>query len=239
MLLNSKTISLIASLQLINESIILSSKLTGIKDNANSIIAFIDMEKLENKPFEKDFGILKVKELMDLIKIVGDDSNIEIDEQGILHIFKDGIHCKYLTTSVDVLEDTCGAKPTILDVVNKAELVTSFELNVTTSDKMKKAATLLGFDDMILNIDKDNNILTLSTCEQGTNGNEFSLNLTPDFVNMSTNIFISIKNLKRIPTADYNVCVYKHFAKNDKFILKLVPKNNDALTILIPPKVIL
>ncbi|QPX65082.1 putative sliding clamp DNA polymerase accessory protein [Campylobacter phage F370] len=235
MLLNSKTIALVNSLQLINESIIFSSKLTGIKDSAGSIIAFIDLEKLENKPFPKDFGILKIKEFMDLLKIIGEDANITMDDKNIIHISKDGMSCKYLTTNVEALSNACGVKPTILENVNNAELVASFELDMTVSDKIKKAATLLGFDDMVLNID---DIITVSTSEQGINGNEFSLNVTPNIINSKANIFISIKNLKRIPTTDYIVSVHKHTSRQDTYLLKLIPKNNDALIILIPSKVV-
>lgn len=234
MLLNNNTLSIVNSLQLISDSVIFHYPITGIKDSASSICAFVDLSKLENDNFGEDFGILKMKELMELIKIVGNDANIEKDDSGIISISNNSMRCRYLTTSISAIESTYGVKLSMLDNVRSTPTVFSFTLTNNTADKLKRTSSLLNFEDMILTTDNEQVKITTST--KDVEGNEFSVTVPAENVTEQSNIFISIKNLKRLPTADYTVHVRKNLKHNNVYILEFIPEGNDALTILIPSK---
>ena len=237
MLLNKQSWRLLNSLSQITESIVIQYPVTSMKDNSNSITAFLDLEKLGVENFGSPFALLKLKEFNELTKIVGDDCNIEKDDKGIITVSNNAdISCKYYTTALtDTITNAFSVSPKVLENVKSAINICTFELTTQISDKLKKASTLLNFEDMILDITE--NGLKITTTNKENSSNDFSISITEN-VNTTANgkVFISIRNLKRLPVANYNVNVKQHPTRADVYVLEFIPKDNDVLTIIIPSK---
>lgn len=236
MLLNKDSLTILNSLQLITDSVIVNYPITSVKDSSNSITAFINLEKLGNENFGGPFCILKMREFFELIKIVGDEPNISKDEKGIITISSGDISCRYLTTAItDSIENTFGASIKILDNVKSAKEICKFELTTQVSDKLKRASTLLNFEDMVLSIKKSS--IKITTTNKDSAYNNFSVDVTDNItVNGEAEVFISIRNLKRLPTANYVVTVRQHPTRAEVFVMEFIPKDSDILTLIVPSK---
>ena len=61
---------------------------------------------------------------------VGNDADIQLNEQGVLTISKDNISCNYVTTDSKVLEDICSVNSKGLDAIrHNSEKIAEFDFN--------------------------------------------------------------------------------------------------------------
>ena len=76
------------------------------------------------------------------------------DDKGIITVSNNAdISCKYYTTALtDTITNAFSVSPKVLENVKSAINICTFELTTQISDKLKKASTLLNFEDMILDI---------------------------------------------------------------------------------------
>lgn len=231
MVLNSTTLNILKSLSLVNDSIIIrANEVTTIKNSGGSLAVIVNLPKfMDNQFFNKDVGLLRFKEFLDLISFVGNDADIQLNEQGVLTISKDNISCNYVTTDSKVLEDICSVNSKGLDAIrHNSEKIAEFDFNEI--DKLVKASTLLNFNNAILEINDSS--IKISTFE---NNNSFNIVINSNInATSNTSVLIDIRTIKKIPILEYHFEVYKHLTKNNTYLFKLYQKNASPDDFLIP-----
>jgi hypothetical protein len=231
MLLNENTLKVINLLRDINEGFIISYPITGIKDSNTTISAFIDLEKLGNEPFS-EFGIMKFKELFDLLSIAGKDADMSLNE-GIITISSDTINCKYLTTNLLALEDF-RAKTSMISFFDSAPKVVEFDLSNVDLDKIKKVSVLLNFEDLVLST--YDTFTELSVKNKQASSNSFTMKLNSNVEIPQISVLLGVNNVKKLPPSDYKVKVAKHPTMQDKFLVKFESENIPGLCLFLATK---
>lgn len=232
-MLNKNTQAVVSQLRDIAPSVIFSYPITGIRDAAKTIIAFIELDKLGEDEF-KEFGVIKVKEFMDLLNIAGDaESSID---NGVITIKSKDLKCKYITTDLDVLERDFRAKDSMLSKVEEAPAASTFKITSQELDKIKKVSSLLGLENFIVSSKGDDVTVTVGNTSINTKSesNEFSLNLSNSNVVEECDVLLGISNIKKLPSGDYDVKVAK--SGNGSVIIRFTSTTIAGLTIFIATK---
>lgn len=233
-MLSKNTQLVINQLKDITPSVIFSYPITGIRDPNKTIIAFIELDKLGDEEFE-EFGVLQVRQFMDLLSIAGEDSDISITN-GIVHIESKDLKCKYLTNDLDTLEANFRAKPTMLANVEKTPSASEFKLTAQELDKIKKVSTLLSLENFI--VSSRNNKVSINVGNTSINnkseGNEFQVTINECVINEECDVLLSINNVRKLPQSDYNVKIAK--SANGNVIIRFVSDKIPGLTIFIATK---
>lgn len=240
MLLNKDTINLINSLRQINESIIFNYPVTAMKDLSSGTLVFINIKKLGNEEFNP-FAIAKIKEFIDLIKIVGEDVNIDIDENGIILIKGNGFSSKYISSDVSIMESIAGVKLSTLDTILSKEVIAEFILKQSECEKAKRASDLLSLEDMNFSLCSANNIVEVNCVSKAENNKNFSFTISNENIkeckiDIKFNLLMS--SIKKIPMSDFK-CIIRKNEKDDSILaMQLIPVNCNYITFIIPCEVI-
>jgi hypothetical protein len=231
--LNENTQKVVGLLKEINEGIIFSYPITGIRDSNATVSAFIDLEKLGNEPFA-DFGIMKFKELFDLLNIAGKDADCSLSSNGIINIDSDTIKCRYITTNLIALEDF-RPKISILEKFEMASQVARFTLTNVDLDKIKKVSSLLAFEDFVLNVD-NNETVVISVKNKQASSNSFSLKIPSENNFSDVFVLMGVSHIKKLPPSDYVVRLAKHPVVEDNFLVKFESSSIEGLHIFMATK---
>lgn len=231
MLFNKNTQNIIYQLKDISDKVIFEYPITGIQDNAKTMIAFINLEMLENEAFPK-FGLIKVREFFDLLKIVENkDTNITF-ENDIISIIGGGIICKYMTTSLQVLQDSQVNK-NILVGAEKIEPCAKFMLDNAKLDMIKRTSAVLNLETMAIEINSSGIKVAV---ESAINQDSMSIDIPSELASGEHKVQLSIANVKKLPLGNYNTKILQHPTNKDNYIIALSPENIPALTILLSTK---
>lgn len=232
-MLNKNTQAVVSQLRDISPSVIFSYPITGIRDASKTIIAFIELDKLGENEFE-EFGVIKCKEFMDLLSIAGEaESSIE---NGIITIKSKDLKCKYITTDLDVLERDFRAKETMLAKVEEAPSASTFKITSQELDKIKKVSSLLGLENFVVSSKSDKVVVTVgnTSINAKSESNEFSMVLSESDVSEDCDVLLSISNVKKLPSGDYDVKIAK--SANGAVIIRFSSCSIAGLTIFIATK---
>lgn len=232
-MLSKNTQAVVNQLKDISPSAIFSYPITGIRDANKTIIAFIELDKLGDSEFE-EFGVIKVREFMDLLAIAGDaDTSLE---NGIINIKSKDIKCRYLTTDIDVLESSFRAKPIMLQKVEETPAASTFTITSQELDKIKRVSALLSLENFVVS-SKDNLVnvnVGNSSINTKSESNEFQLTFSDCIVSEECNVLLSINNVRKLPAGDYDVKIAK--SPNGNVVIRFTSKNIAGLTIFIATK---
>lgn len=224
----------------VTEKIIVSYPITGIKDSSNSILIYIDCKKLGNPEFE-EFGLIRFRELLELLRIVDDkDLNI-LFKDNILYIKSPLLNCKYVTTDISILEEDSRVKESILNNIKEQESIITFILNIDILDKLKKISMLLNLEDININIPitGDNINMVLSNINDTSISDNIEFNIKPVAVeSKKTNetehkILLNLNNLKKIPLIEYKISIKQNSKNKDNYVLLLTPNNDEEILYII------
>jgi hypothetical protein len=232
-MLNNNTRAVVNQLRDISPSVIFTYPITGIRDAAKTIIAFIELDKLGENEFE-EFGVIKVKEFMDLLNIAGEaESSIT---NGVINIKSKQLKCKYITTDLSVLERDFRAKDSMLAKVEETPTASSFKITSHELDQIKKVSSLLGLENFVVSSKDDEVKVTVgnTSINARSESNEFSLVLTNGEVIEECNVLLSISNVKKLPSGDYDVKIAK--SANGNVIIRFSSTTIAGLTIFIATK---
>lgn len=239
MLLNKNTLQLVSSLRQINESVIFTYPITGMKDTTNGSLVFINMKTLENENFEP-FAISKIKEFIDLVRIVGEDPEISIDENGILSIVgKEGFSSKYITSDVGIMESIAGVKLSTLEAITTKEIIAEFILTQSECEKARKASDLLALEDMNFTLNTNANTIAVKCSSKSESNKDFTFNVA-DVKTCSQDIKFSLtmSSIKKIPLSDFKCYIRKNEKDDSILALQLIPTECNYITFIIPCEVI-
>ena len=192
--LSENTLQILRNFSGINQNLLIKpgSNIKTISE-ARNVVATADVT--EN--FEKDFGIYDLNEFIGVMGLV-DTPSLKFEDDFVIVSDSSGrSKVKYFYAAEETL--TSPAKD-----VNMPDGDVKFTLDNDTLNKLKKAASTLGHNEV--SIKANDGILSLSIVEnQNATSNAFSIDIDGEFKQDAVfNFIISISNLKILP-GDYDV----------------------------------
>lgn len=192
--LSDRSLQVLKNFSGINQNIIIRSGNTlRTVAEARNVLATATVEE----SFPKDFGIYDLNEFIGVLGLV-DTPRLKFEDDYVLVGDSTGrSKVKYFFSSEDTL--TAPSKD-----VTMPEPEVSFVLTNDTLNKLKRAASTLGHDQV--SITNKNGILSLSVVDsENSTSNTFSIDIDGEFKSdMQFNVIINISNLKILP-GDYDV----------------------------------
>ena len=192
--LSENTLQILRNFSGINQNLLIKSG-SNIKtiSEARNVVATADV----TESFEKDFGIYDLNEFIGVMGLV-DTPTLKFEDDFVTVSDSSGrSKVKYFYAAEETL--TSPAKD-----VNMPDGDVKFTLDNDTLNKLKKAASTLGHNEV--SIKANNGVLSLSIVEnQNATSNAFSIDIDGEFKQDAVfNFIISISNLKILP-GDYDV----------------------------------
>ena len=192
--LSDRSLQVLKNFSGINQNIIIRSGNTlRTVAEARNVLATATVDE----SFPKDFGIYDLNEFIGVLGLV-DTPRLKFEDDYVLVGDSTGrSKVKYFFSSEDTL--TAPSKD-----VTMPEPEVSFVLTNDTLNKLKRAASTLGHDQV--SITNKNGILSLSVVDsENSTSNTFSIDIDGEFKSdMQFNVIINISNLKILP-GDYDV----------------------------------
>ena len=192
--LSENTLQILRNFSGINQNLLIKpgSNIKTISE-ARNVVATADV----TESFEKDFGIYDLNEFIGVMGLV-DTPSLKFEDDFVIVSDSSGrSKVKYFYAAEETL--TSPAKD-----VNMPDGDVKFTLDNDTLNKLKKAASTLGHNEV--SIKANDGILSLSIVEnQNATSNAFSIDIDGEFKQDAVfNFIISISNLKILP-GDYEV----------------------------------
>lgn len=192
--LSENTLQILRNFSGINQNLLIKpgSNIKTISE-ARNVVATADV----TESFEKDFGIYDLSEFIGVMGLV-DTPSLKFEDDFVTVSDSSGrSKVKYFYAAEETL--TSPAKD-----VNMPDGDVKFTLDNDTLNKLKKAASTLGHNEV--SIKANNGVLSLSIVEnQNATSNAFSIDIDGEFKQDAVfNFIISISNLKILP-GDYDV----------------------------------
>lgn len=228
-MLNKKTLKVIQSLNSISNKVIFDYPLTCIRDG-KTVQAYLDMSKLGEDEFES-FGIYSLSDLLSAVSLI-ENPEITLNSK-TLKIFNNKSSVTYNTSSIELLEEDCGSDYSLIQRVKSNTKIGEFELSSNDFKDIKIASNALkDLPDLHISNSKSGISLKISGKEKNSNTYETIVDgkSEEDF-----NLIANLNFLKKIPTGNYLVEIYKS-QKGDSRILLFTSKDIESLEILLAIK---
>lgn len=204
-MLKQDTKELLKALAPISDSMILKYPITGINQVDKSIIAFLDLEKLEEEEFET-FGIYKMGEFLSLLDIYS-DAEISLSDD-VVTIQNTSTTQRYVTTHLGNLE-AFDIPSTILDNIGKAPKVAEITLLKHELENIKKISNLLKLSDLTIETEEDELYTIVNDASQpGMNDNKTKVGAAS--INEDFKLVIDINQIQKLPSIDYDIEIAKN-----------------------------
>ena len=147
--------------------------------------------------FDREVGIYDLSELLSVLNLF-DSSNLKLDEKYMIVSDSSGrSKIKYFFSDVDML--TSPTKP-----IKMPDPESTFDLDQETLNRVKRAASALGHDQ--LSITPGNGVITLTVVDiENPTSNTYSIDVPGEYKG-DFNFILNIKNLQLIP-GDYKVAI--------------------------------
>lgn len=191
--LTDNTLSVLKNFSGINQNLLIKegNQIKTISEAKNILAAATVTES-----FPQSFGIYDLNEFIGVIGLVNDPS-LRFDDESVTVSDASGrSKVRYFFSPEETL--TTPQKD-----INMPDAEVKFTLDSDTLNKIKRAASTLGHDEMSVSV--RDGVLTLSVVEnQNSTSNAFSIDVDGEFSNENFNFIMSIANLKMIP-GDYTV----------------------------------
>lgn len=235
-MLNSQTYAVISTLKEINDDMIFTYPVMGVSDSNKTIMAYLNLQDLGNEDF-KEFGIMGVKQYMDLLSIAGKDSEIT-NVDSVLHIKSPSISCKYSTTNIGILEaKNCRAPLSLPQNFESATKAIEFYISSEDMEKIKKVSSLLKFEDVVITSEGSKIVLKVDN-ENQKSSNDFKIYLDGEASDSEIGVVLSVSNIKKMPQGNYVVRASKNPKNPLSILVRFESQNVDGLQFFIATKAI-
>lgn len=202
-MLNENTRKVLKALTSVSNSAILRYPVSTVAQKDKSLIAFVDLEALDEEEFE-DFGVSFLSDLLNLVDFY-DGADISLNS-GIIDIKGENSHQRYRTTDLDMMK-AFDISPSILVKMTAETPAIKFDITKDELDRFKKIASLVKSDYMVISDG------TITVCKLDATNNMLDESTT-DFVMDSNgctdNIVFAISNIDKIPSGNYEVSLIKN-----------------------------
>lgn len=200
--LSENTLQVLKNFSTINQNLMIRNGNTvkTISEARNVLAtAVVDVE------FPQDFGIYDLNEFIGVLGLV-DTPRLKFNEESVTVGDSSGrSKVKYFFSPEETL--TTPQKD-----INMPECEVKFVLDNDTLNKLKRAASALGHNEV--SITGENGVISLSVVDgQNSTSNAFSIDIDGDFGDAKFNFILSISNLKILP-GDYDVSISSKLISN-------------------------
>ena len=162
----------------------------------------LSMHKL-SEPFDKEIGIYDLPEFLSAVDLV-DSPRFKFEDDYVTIGDSTGLSSiKYYYSSAEML--THPNEKLLENAQNMANPVVTFQLDLETLSKLKKAASAFGHSDLVVTRSDPAIKLTVSDVENSTSNN-YSIDVPGDVTTEEPILVLNINNLKIIP-GDYTVSI--------------------------------
>ena len=192
--LNEKTIDLLKNFSGVNPNIMIRAGNTlKTMSEARNVLATAEVDE----SFPREFGIYDLNEFISVLGLVDTPSLKFNDEYVTVSDSSGRSQVKYFFSAEETL--TTPSKDITMPVTD-----VSFEMTNDTLNKLKRAASTLGHDEV--SISSKDNIINMSVVDsKNSTSNTYSIDIDGEFPEGATfNFIMSIANLKILP-GDYKV----------------------------------
>lgn len=202
--LSENTLQVLKNFSTINQNVMIrgGNTIKTISEARNVLAtAVVDVD------FPQDFGIYDLNEFIGVLGLV-DTPRLKFDTEYVTVSDSTGrSKVKYFFSPEETL--TTPQKD-----INMPDADVKFTLDNDTLNKLKRAASALGHNEVT--ISGNNGVLSLSVVEsQNSTSNAFSIDIDGDFGNATFNFVLNISNLKILP-GDYDVGISSKLISNFK-----------------------
>ena len=230
--MNQNFVKLMSPLTKITETAIFTYPITGMRNTDKSVFVFVDLSKIGVDSFDS-FGLTAIPKFLALYDIVGEDAETTIKD-GIVHIKNEKSSFRFVTADVHTLQSVYSVNLDMLSKIEKATTTALFELDKATLIQIKKAANLLGLNNIVFDITTSGVVVTATSMNKITGENASSNEFNVGVKNvMQSNDKVSITldcvNLDRIPTGNYIVKIAKG---ENSYISRFESKDVEGLIIV-------
>lgn len=203
-MLNEKVRAGLSSLVKINNSIIHTYPVTGIRSGKN-IFAFFDVSKQGEEQFE-EYSTFDTTEMLSLVGLI-DKPEISIDNR-LMTIRNGKNKISYMTSKTMILEDTSRVDPTLITRMKANEVLAEFDLTQKEIEStIKTSALLKGLDDFVIKCSGEETVIEIRGDEKSSNSFEISV---PAKVAVDIEFTLSMANVSKIPAGDYSVTLNRN-----------------------------
>lgn len=202
--LSDNTLQVLKNFSTINQNVMIrgGNTIKTISEARNVLAtAVVDVD------FPQDFGIYDLNEFIGVLGLV-DTPRLKFDTEYVTVSDSTGrSKVKYFFSPEETL--TTPQKD-----INMPDADVKFTLDNDTLNKLKRAASALGHNEVT--ISGNNGVLSLSVVEsQNSTSNAFSIDIDGEFGNATFNFVLNISNLKILP-GDYDVAISSKLISNFK-----------------------
>jgi hypothetical protein len=203
-MLNEKSRAVLSSLLKINNSVIHTYPVTGVRSGKN-IFAFFDVSKHGEEDFE-EYSTFDTTEMLSLVSLL-DKPSISLDGR-VMTIKNDKNKIVYMTAKTLMLEDTSRVDPTLITRMKANEVLAEFELTQKEIESTIKTSSLLkGLENFVIKVSGDQAVVEVRGDEKSSNSFEIH---TPAKVAVETEFTLSMPNVAKIPSGDYSVTLNRN-----------------------------
>lgn len=235
-MLNAQTYGVISSLKEISDDMIFSYPIMGVSDSNKTIMAYLDVQGLGNEDFT-EFGIMGVKQYLDLLNIAGKDVDVT-NKEGVLFISSPSIKCKYSTTNIGILESkNCRAPLTLPQNFEGATKAIEFYMSAEDMEKIKKVSSLLKFEDVVITSEEGKIVIKVDN-ETQKSSNDFKIYVDGECLDDDIAVVMSVNNIKKLPQGNYVIRASKNPKNPTSVLVRFESQNVEGLNFYIATKAI-
>jgi len=204
-MLNQETRNILKQVTKIGNSAILRYPVSTITNIDKSVIAFVDMSKLES-----EFEELGLAYFSDFLALIDFYTNPEVSyDNGTVTIEADDGIQHYQTSEVNRLKSV-DVPAELLEKMESVEPVCNLEISSSDIERAKKIGSLSKSDSFVIEVDDNkSNIVVCKIDDNGNITNDSSTEVSSNY-NEPTKIEMKISNIDKLPSYDYNVAVIKN-----------------------------
>ena len=196
-MLGSKFRSYLKDCISIGTSAIIRHPYTKVNQPDGALLCFIETKEAGEEAFD-DFGIFHLTEFLNILEYAG-ESEISLNN-GIITIKANNFTQKYETTNLSVMS-SFDVNDKVLENIRSAEPVLEIDLSKDTFDQMKKVASILNLERLLVNAGKS--VLYVANLDDSNQmRNETAFNTEMQTAEKSTFVF-DMRNVSKIPSDDY------------------------------------
>jgi len=202
-MLNENTRKVLKSLTSVSGSAIIRYPLSTVAQKDKSLIAFVDLEALDEAPFD-EFGVSFLSDLLNLVDFY-DDAQIELNG-GVIDIKTANSHQRYRTTELEMMK-AFDVNSAILDKLGAETPEIKFDITKDEFDRFKKIASLVKSDFFVV---EDGSIVVCKLDATNTMLDESTTDHLMDTNGCKDRVAFEMKNIDKIPSGAYEVKLIKN-----------------------------